>query len=649
VVATLIGAAQLLGTFGAFRRGPMLGAYIVAGLTMGLVGRRLSSTRTVVNGGSVVQTREHQVMPRLGDSSYPTTADRRSSRRTARSRRVETVAATLAVAVVAAQWATHIADALSRGMTHPDTLWYHGPYAAKFVQTGRITGLLDATDPVHGFGAHNSELLHAIFILPFGRDLLSPLANIGWGALALLATWCVGRRHRVAGLSLLGCAVVLGLPMVAATHPGQGSNDLAAAALLLCAIVLLLEGGLAPVPTGLAALAAGLALGTKLIVAAPVALLFAGVIVLALRAARPRTAGVWCAVLAVFGSYWFLRNVSQVRNPLPFFAFELGPIRLRRVPQPVGGSMAEFLTDGDVWRRQVLPGLSQGLGRAWPLVLILVVGGTSVLLARGRVPVERIVAATVPLGVVAHVFTPLTGGVTFAFNLRYLTPVLLVGFAFLPVNLDGAGTLWRRAACLIMLGLVVVNATARHREGTPAWPSSYLLVALVAGATAVAGAALLGSRRERRTAPALILGALLLIAVGIAGGWFVQRRYLENRYVSSGLELEEVDAVFRNQRGQKITKFGIFENYPLFGTDLSNQVSQPSGPRHGSSVSRCRRWRQILNANGSTYVVVGQHPLSGVRPAKEWIATDPAVTQVLLAEGVAVYRINGPLSPTTCS
>ena len=42
------------------------------------------------------------------------------------------------VAIVGAQWAGKAATALARGMTHPDTVWYHGPYAVAFVQRGRL-------------------------------------------------------------------------------------------------------------------------------------------------------------------------------------------------------------------------------------------------------------------------------------------------------------------------------------------------------------------------------------------------------------------------------------------------------------------------------------------------------------------------------
>jgi hypothetical protein len=171
-------------------------------------------------------------------------------------------------------------------MTHADTLWYHGPYAARFVQSGRLTGLLDRGDALHTYAGQNSELVHALLILPYGRDILSPFVNVGWAAVALLAAWCIGRRFGVPALSLLGVVVVLGLPIIVGTHPGQASNDVAAGALLLGAIALLLEGQMQPLPIGLAAIAAGLALGTKLTVAAPIALLTVGIVVVGLRTRR---------------------------------------------------------------------------------------------------------------------------------------------------------------------------------------------------------------------------------------------------------------------------------------------------------------------------------------------------------------------------
>src|SRR4029079_7176131 len=95
---------------------------------------------------------------------------------------------------------------------------------------------------VQQYYPYNAELLHGIAAMAFDRDVLSPLLNIGWGVLAALAAWCIGRSRGAAPLSLLGLLVVLGLPALTATQPGQASTDVAGLALLLACAALLVEG-----------------------------------------------------------------------------------------------------------------------------------------------------------------------------------------------------------------------------------------------------------------------------------------------------------------------------------------------------------------------------------------------------------------------
>jgi hypothetical protein len=624
-VAVPVALAQLLGLFGAFRRGPVLVACVAAGLAMGMVGRRLgrpvARSRRKDGAGGVVGRRE------------------------------ELVAAVAATALVAAQWATHVAATFGRGMTHTDTLWYHQPYAARFVQTGRLTDLLDRPDALHAYVAHNSELVHALAILPFGRDLLSPLVNAGWGALALLAAWCLGRRRGVAALSLLGAVLVLGLPMVAGTQPGQASNDVAAAALLLASVALLLEGRLAPVPTGLAAVAGGLALGTKLTVAAPVLVMTVGVVVLALRAARPAAAVSWCAVLAVFGAYWFARNIALAENPLPWFDLDLGPLSL---PAPVtepGDSVADYFTAGFFWRDVVRQGLARALGRGWMVVLGLALGGGVLAVVRGRRPEERLAGAGMLLGVVAYVFTPLTAdgrGLAFVFNLRYLTPVLALGLSLLALTL-ASGTRWRRGAWITMIGVVAVDATARHYERMPAWPAGYVGFGLLAAAGVVVAAALLTLPRSRTWKTGLVLAGVLTAAGCLGGGWLVQRHYLDHRYVDAGLTLDPIHAVFRDVRDEKVAVLGTFDVYPMFGSDLSNRVARVEEPVRGSDADPCRRWRQTLAADGYRYIVLTRQAFFIDLPSEEWISSDPATTEVFRNEDGSLYRVEGPLNPDACN
>ena len=85
-------------------------------------------------------------------------------------------------------------QALAGGMDRADTLWYHMPLATRFVQSGDL-GAIDHFDPIFfaSFYPANSEVLHALGILAFGRDIVSPLLNLGCLALGLLASYCIGR------------------------------------------------------------------------------------------------------------------------------------------------------------------------------------------------------------------------------------------------------------------------------------------------------------------------------------------------------------------------------------------------------------------------------------------------------------------------
>ena len=83
-------------------------------------------------------------------------------------------------------------------MTGFDSTWYHGPFAAGFFQTGNTWDLhFIAPQFLAWFYPANAEIFHAVGMLAFSRDLLSPLLNLGWFIGCLLACWCIGRPYRV--------------------------------------------------------------------------------------------------------------------------------------------------------------------------------------------------------------------------------------------------------------------------------------------------------------------------------------------------------------------------------------------------------------------------------------------------------------------
>ena len=125
-----------------------------------------------------------------GRRARPRARRRRPRRRSRRSSRSRSSPAS------AAAWAVPTLGALAAGMDRSDSLWYHMPLAARLAQTGHV-GPIAFFDPIYfaSFYPANSEIPHALGILVFDRDILSPLLNHAWLALALLAAWCIGRPY----------------------------------------------------------------------------------------------------------------------------------------------------------------------------------------------------------------------------------------------------------------------------------------------------------------------------------------------------------------------------------------------------------------------------------------------------------------------
>jgi hypothetical protein len=167
--------------------------------------------------------------------------------------RAQLLVALAAAAFVAAHWATGLQDVWARGMLTFDTLWYHGPFAARIADTGSVWAL-HFTDPLYlnWFYPQNSELLHGAGIALFDRDVFSPLVNFGWLGVSLLAAWCIGRPYGVAPLSMLAALLVLDTGPMVPREAGTPANDVAPVALVLAAAAILVNawaaGRAAPQP-----------------------------------------------------------------------------------------------------------------------------------------------------------------------------------------------------------------------------------------------------------------------------------------------------------------------------------------------------------------------------------------------------------------
>ncbi len=570
-------------------------------------------------------------------------------------------AGALAVAVIAVVgFAGGVKTRLSTGMTGFDSTWYHGPFAAGFFQSGSTIDLhFIAPQFLAWFYPANGEIFHGAGMLAFGRDILSPLLNLGWFVGCLVACWCIGRPYRVAPWSLALGAIALSVPALS-DQAGEARNDIVGIFFLLAAVALALnsrlgrgegERGFSVGPLAVIGLAAGLAAGTKLNFLLPAAVLLIGLAGASPRGLRARAFGISFLAALAGGGYWYLRNLVHTGNPLPWVD-NLGPISLPAPDQALGGreahSVLGYLTDGSVWSDWFLPGLHDGLWILWPPLgaaalagLVLAVGGlfggASPSSGREGQPRSRIRSGDVLLGLaglvglaaaLAWLVAPTSASGPegmprgFESGLRYLAPALILGLALLPATRP----LRPRLAALgvARLPFVAHSATKDNR--------------------ALAGA---------RYLP-IVVGLALVLAVGI--GYPVQRHYLEQRYEDPTFTTPGLNAAFawaRNISDARIATTST-RQYPLFGTDLSNHVQFIGEERpHGGfePPTTCPAWRRLLNDGAYDYVVTTRDRLEPGKPPyppqARWTAS-PGARVVLRKPPTVIFKLTAPLSPSSC-
>jgi hypothetical protein len=637
-LALLIWVAELLGSFGLLEPLPYLVgvAGIGVGLRLGVGGgwgrpsvllgfspraSRLSpSWRCEKQDAAAPEGRPHP------PPSAPKVADRG-------------LIATLVALVIAAATVVHFAvgvrPKLASGMTGFDSTWYHGPFAAGFFQSGDTWDLhFIAPQFLAWFYPANAEIFHALGMLAFGRDLLSPLLNLGWLVGCLLACWCIGRPFRVAPWSLALGAIALSLPVLS-DQAGEARNDIVGIFFLLAAVAIVVnvwstrgeERGLSCGALVVAGLAAGLAAGTKLNFLLPAAVLVLGLPFVAPAGGRWRAlAAVGLAAIAG-GGYWYLRNLLHTGNPLPWFD-SLGPLSLPAPDQALGGreghSVLGYLTDGAVWTDWFLPGLHGGLTFLWPLLAAAALAGLLLSLGRRASPALRLAGAVGIAAALAWVVAPTSASGPEGMprglesGLRYLSPALVLGLALLPVTPLVRGWLCRLAT----------------RLHFPAYGA--------------------GNDKLARSSAGLAAAAGVFLAVAI--GYPVQRHYLENRYANPTFAAPGLDAAFGWAgpiSGARIATTST-RQYPLYGTDLSNHVQYVGEERpHGGFVapSACPQWRRLLNAGGYDYVVTSRDRMEPGKPpfplAADW-TEGPQATVILRTAPTVVFKLRGPLDPSAC-
>jgi hypothetical protein len=581
--------------------------------------------------------------------------------------RAETMLCAGGAVAVVGQWGAGTAAALDRGMLLPDTLWYHMPFAARFVQDGWLTRLhYTDVEPFTVFYPMNSELLHAVGIAAFSsNDVLSPFLNLAFVALGLLAGWCIGRPYGAAPLSLLGAALALSLPIHWGINAGQAGNDVVGTALFLAAVALLVNARARGAGLLLAALAAGLAVGTKLSLVAPVLALAVGAVALAPRGRRLAAAGGFAIAAAAGGGYWYARNLVNTGSPLPWLDVELGPISWAGPPRELTEgyefAVVRYLADPDIWSRYFFDGLDYAFGSAWFAVLALAAAGAVGAALRGD-RIGRALGLVALACVAAYLITP-NGAAgregepwAFGLNLRYAIPGVALALAVLPTWLSDARL--RRialAALLVALAFTLLSPTGlwSYRRDDA--------VAIGAVAAALAALSVAVPRASGRTRLAAAGGLAALVLGLLVAGFAVQRDYLRDRYARVGPNVPRTSVWARDLRDARIGILGFTAQYPLYGRELSNRIRHVGRRRPRAGFGRirdCREWRRALNEGRYRYVVVSpvvSYALppgtpTSVPPEVAWTRSDPAAREILRdGPTTSVLRVASRLDPGGCA
>ncbi len=602
------------------------------------------------------------------------------------------------ICLVAADWLARVAASYAHGMTSVDTLWYHMPFAARFVQQHSLTQLhyVDS-QAVTVFFPSNSEVFHALGIMFMGSDVLSPALNMGWLGFALVAAWVFGRRLGVPWMTVSGTAALFSTPGLVATQPGGAYDDVVALATLLAAVGLV---GVAVANANvavsrwlyvIAGLAAGLSLGTKYTLLVPIAALTIGMFVIVKRDERVRAAASWLSCLIATGGFWYIRNAVVVGNPIPSLHVKLGPISLPyAVSTTQSSTFARFVADGASWRLYFLPGLRLSFGPGWWALLGAAALGVVFGIVRGG-SLDRMLSFVAVAALVGFMFTPqylaiLGKPLFFVDNVRYADPAILLGVIILPTVSSNVVKKWVSWPLWLSFGVVVANqfsssiwpiGTFHEAFATEfASPPSRRQALVGLGVVLAIAAVGLCFAALRHRKPGFILPAgIIVTGLVLIGAIELNTFYLNNRYTSGTARgTAGISALVQGIENSRFGVAGAYSQlqYPFYGRHLNNYVQYIGEPEPGhgySPITTCAQWIAQVNTGHYDYIYVtagpGESPQQLARSNYSyttWTDLDPSSR--LLRRGIfrtevsprsradveiSLYRLNGPLHLSTCS
>jgi hypothetical protein len=659
----------LLGTLSLLREGWLIGVAIALGLATGFLGR--ARARRDVASVEPPKVGMWPLLIAIGVASF-----------------------------TVAEWTFPSLLSLDRGMFGGDTTWYHMPFSARFAQDAS-TVHLHFTDPMRlvvWFYPATSELVNGAGIVLMRNDFLSPLINMVWLSVGLLAAWCIGRPYGVAPTTLIASALVFDSGVMVVTQAGEGRNDIMAIAFLVAYVAFIVNGhqvrrggslvtgdvaDAGPLidrgPLILAGLAGGLAISVKLTMLAPVGAIAVAVILFNAREMRTRvnTTLVLGAAILVTGGYWFIRNLLHSGNPTPQIGF--GPLNLPVPDQmPLDPrprfSVAHYLFEPSTYRNWFFPQLENALGPFFGLILIVAFASAIYVVFKSRNRMLQALAGAALLTAVVYLFTPLTAAGPegtprgFFTNTRYLMPGLVLALVLAPLarplRSDEGHSRWTFGFFTVLYALTVLS--------TPIWFPRYIVGTVLITAVLIWVPAWLAlSRRNGSMTPLAVAGSVAAVALlAIVLGRAQQVQYSEKHYTDPELFLQEGGPVkafgwARPQRDQRIGIAGggeiFFDQYGFYGADLSNYVNYIGVPGPDGEyrlATNCEDFREQVNRGDYDYVVTSRYSWDSLdseyaHPYRAWLNQDPATNEVL-QEDVSpqpdyVFRINGPLDPAACS
>jgi hypothetical protein len=625
--------AEILGAFGAFHRVPffLLGGLI--GWVIGVAVRWFGPVRLVA--GPRTAAKSHHSVAELG-------------------------VAVAAVFVVSAQWFAGVANAYRVGILDLDSLNYHLPDAAYFVQTGTLWRTHEVSAGADGaFHPLNIELLHAIGMLALRSDFASLFINLGLLWLMLLAAWVVGERAR-AGPAAVAAAALLAAVLPLELGGGNGQNDIAVLAFLLAAL------GFADAASTVesrrerhalrlvAGLALGLALGTKLSAPGAVVALLVGW--LWMWGSRRWFRHVWALVVpaAVTGLFWYIRDWALYGSPAPSVSLKIAGVGFSAVSMPVIAgtdlTVAHYLRDPQIIRHWFIPALHADFGWLWPLILALPLIGVFSACRPGRARVDRVIAAAAAFAFVFYLLTP-SGAEgppgqpsLFVSNVRYATPALILGLMAL---VRDPWLSRRRELAPALLALEVVMILPKRF-----WSGDFVRSGLAAAALCALIVAVV--YLAWRTGTALALGALAVLTVLAAvAGFPLERHYLRNRYASTATPTQALFAWSRGLTDTRIGGVGFPVLYPFYGASFSNQVRYvgQAGAHHAfNDYASCSSWVSAVNAGRYQYIAVLPRA-DGLYDYPRFATWTGQAGGVLVFNNSAgsVFRIDRPLTARRCT